>query len=191
MIDLQPATERLATLITSITDDQLGLPTPCPDARVGDLIDHVGVFADRFAAVARKEIGDRTSPPPPPDRANLEDGWRNRISGDLRTLAEAWRDPQAWEGSTVAGGIEMPADVAGLVALDELVVHGWDLAVATGQPTSPPADEVEAAMAFVTSFEAPRDGSLFGPVVPVPADAPPLDRLLGLTGRDPSWQPPT
>jgi uncharacterized protein (TIGR03086 family) len=123
--------------------------------------------------------------------ANLEDGWRARISRDLLVLADAWREPQAWEGSTVAGGIELPADVVGLVALDELVVHGWDLAVATGQPMSPPAEEIDAAMDFVTSIEAPRDGSLFGPVVPVPADAPPLDRLLGLTGRDPAWQPST
>jgi hypothetical protein len=30
---------------------------------------------------------------------------------------------------------------------------------------------------------------LFGPVVPVPADAPLFDRLLGQTGRDPRWTP--
>ena len=84
----------------------------------------------------------------------------------------------------------MPAEVAGVVALDELVVHGWDIAVATGKPYAPPAPEIEAAMAFVTSFDAPRDGTLFGPVVPVADDATQLDRLLGLTGRDPSWQPP-
>ena len=62
----------------------------------------------------------------------------------------------------------MPAEVVGLVALDELVVHGWDIAVATGQPYEPPAHEIEAAMAFVTSFDAPRDGRLFGPIVPIP-----------------------
>lgn len=84
----------------------------------------------------------------------------------------------------------MPAQVVGLVALDELVVHGWDVAVASGQRYAPPPEEIDAAMAFVTSFEAPRDGTLFGEIVPVPADAPPLHQLLGLTGRDPSWQPP-
>ena len=148
------------------------------------------MFAVRFAAAARKESEGRTSPPPPPSGANLEAGWRERLSRDLRALADAWQDPQAWNGSTIAGGIEMPAEVVGLVALDELVVHGWDIAVATGQPYEPPAHEIEAAMAFVTSFDAPRDGTLFGPIVPIADDATPLDRLLGLTGRDPSWRAP-
>ena len=189
MIDLHSAAQRTASLVISIADEQLDLPTPCPDTGVGDLIDHLGVFAVHFLAAARKESGDRTSPPPPPSRANLEPDWRDRISRDLLALADAWRDPQAWEGSTYAGGMEMPAEVVGLVALDELVVHGWDIAVATAQPYAPAAQEIEAAMAFVTSFDAPRDGTLFGPIVPVADDATPLDRLLGLTGRDPSWQP--
>lgn len=175
-------------MIRSITDDQLHLPTPCADMCVGDLVDHVGVFAVRFAESARKDTGGRTSPPPP-DVANLETGWRERISRDLIALAGAWRSPEAWTGSTYAGGIEMPAEMAGLVALDELVVHGWDLAVATGQRYEPPSPEIDAAMGFVTGFDAPRDGALFGPVVAVPDDATAFDRLLGLTGRNPAWQP--
>jgi uncharacterized protein (TIGR03086 family) len=190
MIDLQPAAQRTIGLVAAVSDDQLDRPTPCPESCVGDLIDHLGVFAVRFTAAARKDSSGRTSPPPPPSAANLEAGWRDRLSRDLLALAEVWRDPQAWEGDTVAGGMEMPAAVVGLVALDELVVHGWDVAVATGRPYAPPAQEIDAAMGFVTSFEAPRDGTLFGPIVPVGPDAPPLDRLLGLTGRDPSWRPP-
>jgi uncharacterized protein (TIGR03086 family) len=189
MIDLHTAAQRTASLVTSLADEQLELPTPCPEARVGDLIDHLGVFAVRFLAAAHKDSGDRTTPPPSPSRANLEPDWRDRISRDLLALADAWGDPQAWEGSTYAGGTEMPAAVVGLVALDELVVHGWDIAVATGQPYGPAAQEIEAAMSFVTSFDAPRDGRLFGPIVPVADTATQLDRLLGLTGRDPSWQP--
>jgi len=189
MIDIHPATQRAIDPVTSLTDEQLGRPTPCPEACVGDLIDHLGVFAVRFRASARKESEGETAPPAP-SGANLESGWRDRISRDLRALADAWGEPQAWEGSTYAGGMEMPAEVVGLVALDELVVHGWDIAVATAQPYDPSTQEIEASMAFVTSFDAPRDGALFGPIVSVADDAPQLDRLLGLTGRDPSWQPP-
>jgi uncharacterized protein (TIGR03086 family) len=188
MIDIHAAAQRTSSLITSVSDEQLGLPTPCPEECVGDLIDHLGVFAVRFLAAARKE-SDGSSPVPPPSGANLETGWRGRVARDLVALADAWEDPQAWRGSTYAGSIEMPAEVAGLVALDELVVHGWDIAAATGQSYEPSTPEIEAAMAFVTSFDAPRDGALFGPIVPVADEAPALYQLLGLTGRDPAWRP--
>ena len=187
MIDISDATDRMISLLASVSEEQFGLATPCPQAQLGDLVDHVGTFATRFAAVARKE--DRAGGPPPPNAANLEAGWRDRITRDLRACADAWRQPTAWEGMTTVGGMELPCAVAGLVVLDELVVHGWDIAVSTGQPYEPSAPEIEAASSFVASFEAPRDGNLFGPVVPVPDSAAPLDRLLGLTGRDPSWQP--
>ena len=86
----------------------------------------------------------------------------------------------------------MPAEVAALVALDEVVVHGWDLARSTGQGYDADDAAVAACLAFVASFEAPAegdDGGLFGPPVAVPDDARVLDRLIGATGRDPSWTP--
>ena len=189
MIDISPATDRMVGLLASVSEDRFDLPTPCPDARVGDLVDHVGTFAKVFAAVARKG-NSGAGRPPPPSAANLQAGWRDRIERDLQTLAGAWRAPEAWEGMTVIRGNELPAEVAGLVVLDELVVHGWDIAVSMGQPYEPSVPDIDAAASFVASFDAPRDGNLFGPVVPVPDSAPALDRLLGLTGRDPNWQPP-
>jgi uncharacterized protein (TIGR03086 family) len=188
MIDIGPATARMADLLAAVSDGQLELPTPCPATSVGALVDHVGTLTVAFTAVARKET---VGAPPPPSATNLEDGWRDRIARDLDTLAQAWRDTAAWEGMTVAGGIDLPGEVAGLVVLDELLVHGWDIATPIGRGYEPSSAEIEAAASFVASFDAPRDGSLFGPVVPVPAEAAPFDRLLGLTGRDPKWKPTT
>lgn len=187
MFDLGPAAERMAKLVASVGDDQLDAPTPLPAARLGDLMDHVGTLTVKFTATAR---GEPTEAPPRPSASNLEAGWRERVSRDLAALADAWRDPGAWKGFVTAGGFDMPAEVAALVTLDELVVHGWDVAVASSQPYEVTPPEIDAAISFVEAFEAPRDGSLFGPIVPVPDDAPPFDRLLGLTGRDPGWQPP-
>ena len=154
---------------------------------MGDLIDHVGALTKGFIAVARKNV-DGTEAPVRPDAANLEVGWRDRVVRDLATLAGAWSDPGAWEGMTSAAGVALPGDVAGLVVLDELVVHGWDIAVAIGESYAPSVEEVEAAMSFVAAFDAPRDGNLFGPVVVVPHYGSALDRLLGLTGRDHKWR---
>src|SRR4051812_32450202 len=162
MIDMGPATARMAALLANIDDDQFDRPTPCPKSTIGDLIDHVGSLAAAFAMAARKTSTAEGGRPPAPDVRNLEPGWRDRIAADLDTLADAWRDADAWEGMTAVGGVELPGQITGLVALDELVVHGWDLAVASGQAYSPSADEVDAAMSFVANFDAPRDGNLFG-----------------------------
>ena len=72
-------------------------------------------------------------------------------------------------------------------------LHGWDIARASGQDYECDQESLEAAYGFVAPFSAPgmeaqREG-LFGPVVDVADDAPLLDRLLGLAGRDPSWTP--
>lgn len=190
MIDLRPAADRMGELLAQLDHQQLALPTPCGPATVGDLVDHLGMFASNFVAVAGKELDESTSVPPSAfDARHLDAGWHQRLAADLQALATAWAAEDAWEGSTWVGGMHIPGAVAGVIALDELVVHGWDLAIATAQPYDPPLAEVEAAIAFVSAFDAPRDGRLFGPIVEVAPEAPPLDRLLGLTGRDPRWQP--
>jgi uncharacterized protein (TIGR03086 family) len=92
---------------------------------------------------------------------------------------------------TAAGGVDLPGPVAAVVALNEVTVHGWDLAVATGQPYRPDPAAVEACLEMVGDRSDPSQDpeGLFGPVVPVPDDAPRFDRLLGQTGRDPGWTP--
>ena len=42
----------------------------------------------------------------------------------LETLAMAWREPGAWVGQTRIAGLDSPAEMVGLTAADELVVHG-------------------------------------------------------------------
>jgi uncharacterized protein (TIGR03086 family) len=192
-VDLTPAAQRLADLVGCIPDGMLDAPTPCPDYTVGDLVDHVGGAARVFTVAAVKDMGDVTASGPSGDASRLGGDWRTRIPGDLAGLAEAWRDPAAWTGMTRAGGIELPGEVAGLVALDELVLHGWDLARATEQEYECDLSSLEAVHGFVAQFsgpgqEAARQG-LFGPVVDIPADAPLLDRVVGLAGRDPAWAP--
>jgi uncharacterized protein (TIGR03086 family) len=193
MIDLEPASRRLAGLLAGIDDEMLERPTPCPDYTLGDLLDHVGGLAVAFTTAARKQTGDGVVQGPSGDASRLGDGWRDRIAEDLGELAAAWRDPEAWSGMTRAGGVDLPGEVAGLVALDELVVHGWDVAVASGQSFAVEPALLEAVHGFVAQFaEATEEESsgLFGPAVDVPAGAPLLDRVIGLTGRDPGWSAP-
>ncbi|HEY0560282.1 MAG TPA: hypothetical protein VGD03_08380, partial [Frankiaceae bacterium] len=60
-----------------------------------------------------------------PDAGRLGDDWRDRLTARLGALADAWDGPDAWAGSTHVGGGELPAEAAGLAALDEVLVHGW------------------------------------------------------------------
>jgi uncharacterized protein (TIGR03086 family) len=191
--DLEPAARRLADLVVGVGDDQLGAPTPCPAYSLGDLVEHVGGLALAFTAAATKSPIEGGAQGPSGDASRLEVGWRQRIPNDLDALVQAWRDPDAWTGMTEAGGIALPGEVAGVVALDELVLHGWDVARSSGQPFECDETTLQAVHGFVASFSAPdqaeQRAGLFGPVVEVPDDAPLLDRVLGLSGRDPSWSP--
>ena len=192
-VDLEPAARRLADLVAGVPDELLDAPTPCPAYTLGDLVDHVGGAASAFTGAAVKDLGDATSQGPSGDASRLSDDWRTRIPRDLAALADAWRDPDAWTGMTKAGGVDLPGEVAGLVALDEVVVHGWDVARAAGQAYEVEAGSLEAVHGFVAQFSEPgmeeARAGLFGPVVEVPDDAPLLDRVIGLTGRDPAWSP--
>jgi uncharacterized protein (TIGR03086 family) len=192
MVELGPAAKQMAELIEGVPDELLGAPTPCLDYTLGDLVDHIRQLTIAFTAAAKKDTADMTSGRAPGDAKNLGDDWRTRIPRDLSALAEAWREPAAWTGMTMAGGIDLPGELAGIIALDELVVHGWDVARASGQDFDQDRESLEAVYGFVKQFssagEEARDG-MFGPEVAVPDDAPLLDRLLGLTGRDPGWSP--
>lgn len=190
MFDLQPAADALAQLVTGVRDDQLSDPTPCTGQTVADLLDHVDGLAGAFAAAARKE--PETGPPPVADGARLAADFRTRIPQRLCGMAEAWRDPAAWDGTTSVGGVTMPGAVTAAVGADELVVHGWDIAAATGRPFGADPALVAAAHGFAADLAAANPGGapgLFGPPVPAPAGAPLLHRLLCATGRDPAWRP--
>lgn len=190
-VDLEPAARRTAALIEDMPTGVLDRPTPCPAYALGDLLDHIGGFALAFTAAARKDTDGIRDQAPSGDASRLGDDWRRRIPRDLGGLAEAWRDPTAWSGMTRAGGVDLPGEIAGVVALDELVVHGWDLARATGQAYDCDPTTLEVVLGFVGQFADQPEArqGLFGPVVEVPPTAPLLDRLIGLTGRDPSWSP--
>jgi uncharacterized protein (TIGR03086 family) len=191
MLDLEPAARQMANLLDRVTDGQLAAPTPCDDYTLGDLIDHVGGLSQAFTAAAKKEFGPELSQGPSGDAARLGKDWRTRIPGQLTTLVEAWRDPAAWKGMTRAGGIDLPAEVAGRVALNELVIHGWDVARTTGQLFDCDTEALEACWELLAERSAgdqeAGDDDPFGPVVEVPTDAPLLDRLIGLSGRNPTW----
>jgi uncharacterized protein (TIGR03086 family) len=190
MIDMTSACARTTHVLTSLPDDRLAGSTPCEKLSLAELIAHLGGLGVAFAAAARKDLGEFTDAPPGDGGYHLDDDWRTRYPAALAGLAQAWQDPSAWDGMTRVGGVDLPGGVAGSVALTEVVIHGWDVAVATGQDYDVDDDVAEAVLANVASFAAdgPVEG-LFGPAVEIGDDAPTFERALAMSGRQPTWRP--
>jgi len=193
MLDLAPAADQLWAVARGITGDHFDGPTPCGDWTVRDLAGHVLGLTLAFRMAADKEVAGSPDEGVQADVVDPGGAWRGRLDDRLDALVAAWRRPDAWDGMAEAGGVTMPAPAMAQVAVDELVLHGWDLASATGQPYACDAASLDAVDAFTAAMsepgeEAGREG-LFGPVVAVPADASRWHRALGRSGRDPAWTP--
>ncbi|HEX8347148.1 MAG TPA: TIGR03086 family metal-binding protein [Actinoplanes sp.] len=189
-LDLHPLVRQVKSLLYGVADETLAAPTPCPGWRVGDLLDHVSSLALAFTRAARKTAGAADGgPPPAPSVANLHRQWRSRLPPQLDDLADAWADPDAWTGTAHAGGVTLPADQLGLFAANELTMHGWDLARATGQDFAVDPRVLEILIGFLSQLPAEGTPGLFGPVVEAGDEEPSLlARAVALAGRDPGWR---
>lgn len=187
--DLEPAARTVARLLPAIADEQLDGPTPCPDYTVRDLLAHVVGLTAAFRDAAKKDLGPGTDTPPDAARPVLGADWRSVLPRQLDEVAAAWRDPAAWEGETRAGGVTLPGEIAGRVALNELVIHGWDLACSTGQAYEADRASLGVSYGLLAPADAMGRGAIFGPVVEVPDGASFADRVIGLSGRSPQWKP--
>ncbi|MFI6868075.1 TIGR03086 family metal-binding protein [Nocardia sp. NPDC050406] len=184
--DLESAATGVEAVITGIAEEQLDDPTPCDATTVRDLLAHMAGLTEAFRQAATKEaVGQSISPTD--DEPELPADWRDRIPTQLKTLVAAWRAPEAWSGETEAGGVTLPAAEMATVALNELVIHGWDLARATHQPYNPDAADLDVLLDMLRTTRPEGTPGLFGPVVPVPDNSSTFDRVLALTGRDPNW----
>lgn len=179
---LGAAVPRTVALVRATGDDQLDLPTPCADYTVGGLINHVYDVAVNFQRLA---AGQETDWSVKTDHV-AEPGWRDRFAVEADRLVAAWEDPASEEG--VAPAMGLPRSTIGLMGVVDLVVHGWDLARATGQPYEPTPESVGALHRFMDEMgPTGRQMGAFGPEVPVDAAGTELARLLGRTGRNPAW----
>jgi uncharacterized protein (TIGR03086 family) len=181
MFDLDPAAREMNRLLAGVRDDQLAQPTPCPDWTVADLLAHVHQFATVFTLNARKD--------PVELPGDLPGDWRTVVPQQVDSLVEAWRDDAAWSGRVSAGGVEMDAADNALVAMEELVVHGWDLSRATGQDFEAADSSLDQVDRFFELFAEPIASGQgpYGPEVAAPDDASRSERTIAHTGRDPQW----
>lgn len=170
----------LTALVDRIEPAQLNNPTPCSRFTVHDVLDHMIVGGGSFAYSFRGEDAPEASPPP-------VYGWvpAAEFRKAMEDLLDALASPGAMERTISAPVGEMAgATFARFVAFDGLV-HGWDIASATGLDFEPAPDVIAAVDEFARSALTAemRDGDTFKNPTTAPDDATPLQRVAAFSGR--------
>lgn len=183
MEDACRSTERI---IEGVRPEHLANATPCSDWDVADLLNHiVGTLHLGAALLSDSVPAVNMGPGELPDTDVVgDDPVKAYRVGVERLLAAAAGDALQRNHATPLG--EMPgAGLGGFTTLD-IVVHGWDLARATGQDPAVPDDLAETVLAFARQaitddFRGPRIGA----AIAVDEGASATDRLVGYLGRRP------
>lgn len=171
------ALDATAAIVARLGPQHLSLPTPCTDWDVRRLIDHL---VDGNQMFARAVTGAEAEPP-------LDDCLEAYVRS-TEAVRRAWHEPGVLDREVTLPFGSFPGTVAIRMHFVDHLVHGWDLAKATGQDTT--IDERLAGEAYEEMTGA-LDGARRGPGmpfaarVPWPTDAPVHERLVALLGRHP------
>jgi len=189
---LTRALDQIGDLVAGTAPDALDRPTPCDGWDVRALLDHLVGVHRRIAhvgagghfsevdATARvtdgRHVTELTTA-----RADVDRVWG--LDG-----TDAADDSVLDRVLTVPWGT-MPGRFVGFGYVQELTVHAWDLAAATGRTGLD--DELIAAIeenAHRALPAEPRGGPIpFGPPVAVADDADAYERVVAWLGRDPAF----
>ncbi|WP_117215682.1 TIGR03086 family metal-binding protein [Allorhizocola rhizosphaerae] len=177
------AVAETAAVVRGVKPDQMSAPTPCRDWDVRVLANHL-----LQVAVALRLAGRGEAVPGGLWADDLLTGdWAARFEDETRQAIAAWAEPSAWDGVVDMGGSAMPAGLAATMLVSDLVIHGWDLARATGQDYRCDDDVAELAYRFVAQTgEQGRAMGIYAEPVPVADDASMLERAVAISGRNPS-----
>ncbi len=157
-------------------------PAPVDGWTSRDVVDHLVSWFRGFLSAGGVELA-----PGPSTSDDPVGAWRHHADG-----VQALLDDRGEEEFThpYVGPHPLSRAVDQFYTSD-IFMHSWDLARATGQEPRLDEDFAGQMLAGMQPIEAMlRDSGQYGPAVPVPDDAPVVDRLMAFVGRDPAWRPP-
>jgi uncharacterized protein (TIGR03086 family) len=182
---LSQALDLTGALVAGVGAGQWADPTPCDEWTVADLVTHIVSGNYSFAAILRgtplAEARAAAARVAPGD--DLAGHYRDAAA----ELIAAYGQPGVLEQPFTIPVGTMPGLGTLHIRLVEMLVHGWDLAEATGQAAVFPDDLAEQELAFTRRQLAalPPGRSPFRPEQQVPDDAPGIVRLAACLGRTP------
>lgn len=174
--------ERNAGILGSVKEDQLGDATPCAEFTVKDLVNHIIGWTSAFGSVATGAETDFEQ------KTDFTAGdFRAEYQKAAAATTAAWQADGVMEREMTMPWGPMPGAQVQRLALMEAVVHGWDLAKATGQDAEIPAQLAEPMLGGVKRIipAGERTEGAFASEITVPDDASPTDKLVAYLGRKP------
>lgn len=183
-------------IVADVTLDDLASPTPCSGWDLGDLLTHMTVQHNGFAAAARGAGADLAVWDP----ATVADAVRADPGGAYAAAAgdvlDAFTADGVLDATFALPEFGQDAAVPGSMAIGfhfvDYVVHGWDVARSLGVPFVLPAAVIEAVLPLALAVP---DGELrdmanspFGHAVSQGEGVSDLDRVLRHLGRSPDWR---
>lgn len=174
------ALDQTQMLVDGVETSQMTRPTPCREWDVRALLGHMVVGNRSYTDIARCR---QRRPTPGEDVLGNDPTLAYRQSAE--DVKQAWRDPLLLDQTLPSHLGRMSGRTFLGIHLVETVVHGWDLAMATGQQTRFDPDIVQAAMEISRDVlaELPR-GTWFDPQLEVGDDCSAIECLAAFLGRN-------
>jgi uncharacterized protein (TIGR03086 family) len=186
--ELADAAGATALVVDNVTPAEFAGPTPCDEWDVQALLNHVILWSSH--SLERRAHGESVAPELMERDFAAAPDFARAYRAQLDRALAAWADPAVWDRELDVMGAKTAAADVGALMIAEMVLHGWDLAAATGQDYAVSDRAAEAALGAVeANAELYRQYKGFADPVPTAAGAPILDRVLALSGRDPAWRP--
>jgi uncharacterized protein (TIGR03086 family) len=178
---LEQSYDQTAKLVAGLTPAELDAPSPCAGWDVRATLNHMLGATWMFTLVNNGQGADEDAGDVIGDDASLA------VTAAAKENLASWRQPGAFEGDRSYFFGTFPATGAAVLNLEEVVVHNWDVAKATGQELviEPAVGQMIYDWGVSIPLDDFREHGAFGPEVAVPASAPIIDRLVGLLGRQP------
>jgi uncharacterized protein (TIGR03086 family) len=199
-------------LVGKIGEADLGKPTPCAEWTVADLVAHMTIQHEGFAAAAAGEGGDlarwqgKRTPAGPAselltpalEAAEVAEAlvaeYAVAADGVIEAFAVDGIGSRRFELPEISTAVTFHASQAIGFHLVDYVAHGWDVARSLRLDYDLEPDVLDAALVIARAVPdgEPRlgPGAAFAPRIATAAQASQLDQILALLGRDPGWTPP-
>ena len=188
--EMAAAAAQAARVVSGAPDAPEAITTPCADWDLRTLLNHTILWTSYSAE--RRAHGESVAEELMTKDFTAEPGYQAAYAAQIGRAVQAWSDPKAWQGDIGVMGDATPAADVGAMLIMEMVLHGWDVAQATGQEYTCEPAVAEAVLNTVQAqAELFRKYDGFKDAINVPDDAPAFDRALALSGRDPQWKPPS